>query len=201
MSANVTDSVTGDPREGLVAHPARSLAPALPTTADLRHGGDRISVCICTYKRPTLLAALLEALAVQVTDGSFQFDVVVIDNDVERSAEQVARHIARHAALAVTYDVESERNSSLARNRAVRNATGNLVAFIDDDECPGQDWLGQLHRTLRASGADGVLAPVLTAFPPEAPQWLQKGAFSRASATRAGTTIGPSDARTGNGFC
>ena len=159
---------------------------------------DRISVCICTYKRPALLAALLDALAAQVTDASFAFDVVVVDNDLRRSSEEVVRSVAGRSTMAVTYDAEPERNISMARNRAIQHATGNLVAFIDDDERPGRDWLRQLHQTLRDSGADGVLAPVIPDFPPEAPQWLRDGRVFDRKRHATGCRIGAGDARTGN---
>ena len=53
--------------------------------------------------------------------------------------------------------------------------SGNLVAFIDDDECPVGDWLAQLFKTLKRYGADGVLGPVVPDFPTAAPAWLKKG--------------------------
>lgn len=159
---------------------------------------DRISVCVCTFQRPTLLGNLLEALAVQVTDASFGFDVVVVDNDVSQSSKDVVRGFASRAPIAVSYDCEPERNISLTRNRAIQNATGNLVAFIDDDECPGREWLRDLLRTFRDYGADGVLAPVIPEFPPEAPRWLRDGRVFHRRRYATGSRIGSGDARTGN---
>jgi succinoglycan biosynthesis protein ExoM len=158
---------------------------------------DRISVCVCTFKRPVLLAKLMEALAAQVTGAAFDFDVVVVDNDLNRSSQEVVRTFASRVRT-VTYDVEPERNISLTRNRAIQRATGNLIAFIDDDECPGRDWLRHLHQTLRHSGADGVLAPVIPDFPPEAPHWLRDGRVFDRKRHATGSRIGAGDARTGN---
>jgi len=159
--------------------------------------GDWISVCVCTYKRPELLARLPDALVGQVTGGAFGFDVIVVDNDAGRSSAGAAS-AAAGAAARIVYDVEPERNISLARNRAVRHAGGNLVAFIDDDECPGPEWLARLHATLAASHADGVLGPVLPDFPAEAPAWLRHGRVFHRKRYVTGSHIGPGDARTGN---
>jgi glycosyltransferase involved in cell wall biosynthesis len=159
---------------------------------------DRITVCICTFKRAVLLEELLDAVAAQVSDGSFTFDVVVIDNDVARSAKPVVDHFAQVAGVSVTYDCEPERNISKARNRAVALATGAFVAFIDDDERPVPDWLMSLHRCRVESGADGVLGPVVADFPSGAPAWLSKGRFFERPRHRTGTRITASDARTGN---
>src|SRR6266540_2958417 len=100
-----------------------------------------ISVCICTFKRPELLKRLLEKLAAQRTDGLFSYSVVVVDNDRCQSAQQVVQAFRKGSDLDVHYHTEPEQNIALARNRAVENATGDFVAFIDDDEFPETDWL------------------------------------------------------------
>ena len=48
---------------------------------------DHISVCICTFKRPEMLAKALESVISQVTASEFSYEVVVVDNDSQRSAE------------------------------------------------------------------------------------------------------------------
>jgi succinoglycan biosynthesis protein ExoM len=159
---------------------------------------DHVSVCICTFRRPELLRRLLDAIASQRRDARFSFDVVVVDNDAGRSAESLVRELASRTDLEAIYDVEPHRNISLARNRAVRNASGNLVAFLDDDECPVQDWLVRLYDTWRTSGADGVLGPVVPDYPPEAPAWLTAGRFFDRRRLPTGAPISARDGRTGN---
>jgi succinoglycan biosynthesis protein ExoM len=160
---------------------------------------DRISVCICTFKRPVQLAALLERLSAQCSEPAFSFDVVVVDNDRDRSAEPIVRAFAdRYPEPAVVFDCEAERNISLARNRAIRSATGNLVAFIDDDERPEPDWLQRLHASLMRHAADGVLGPVVPDFPPESPAWLKRGRVFHRRRYTTGTPIQDGDGRTGN---
>jgi len=170
--------------------PATKLPADAPT--------DRVSVCICTYRRPERLRELLDALAGQIVDGSFTYDVVVVDNDRDRSAESCVREFQQRGALQLIYDCEPEQNISLTRNRAIRNATGNVIAFIDDDEVPVTGWLGQLHRTMVAHAADGALGPVLPDFPPAAPAWLKRGRFFDRRRLATGTPIAAGDARTGN---
>jgi len=159
---------------------------------------DLISVCVCTFKRPSLLLKLLNALRDQSTHNLFSFEVVVVDNDALRSAEEVVRCVSHDAQISFRYSCEPERSISLTRNRAIRCAMGNLIAFIDDDECPDQSWLYRLRETYEASQADAVMAPVLPEFPPEAPPWLSKAGVFRRRRFQTGTRIGPDDARTGN---
>lgn len=159
---------------------------------------DRVSVCICTFKRPQLLLTLLEALEQQADNDAFAFDVVIVDNDATRSSESVVSAFAQRSRRAVHYDCEPERNISLTRNRAVRNATGNLVAFIDDDEQPVREWLVRLYHAMRQASADGALGPVLPEFPAEAPGWLKRGRVFERRRHATGDRISAKDARTGN---
>src|SRR4051794_26850893 len=96
-----------------------------------------ISVCICTYKRPELLQQLLKELACQETQGAFTFDVVIADNDADESARPVVDHwVSTRSDMAVAYCVAPQQNIALARNAAIKHATGDFVAFFDDDQLP-----------------------------------------------------------------
>ena len=165
------------------------------TTAPVQ---DRISVCICTFRRPALLDRLLCALERQIADEAFIFDVVVVDNDAERTAESTVGAARQRGIIDVRYDCEPEQNISLTRNRAVRNATGTLIAFIDDDEAPVPGWLAALYGTLNTYSADGVLGPVIAEFAPGTPEWIQRGPFFQRRRLATGTAISAKDARTGN---
>ena len=94
-----------------------------------------VSVCICTFRRPALLGNLLHKLVGQETQGLFTYSVVIADNDRAQSAKEIVAECAT-LDLSVKYCHEPEQNIALARNRALENATGDFVAFIDDDEFP-----------------------------------------------------------------
>jgi succinoglycan biosynthesis protein ExoM len=158
-----------------------------------------ISVCVCTYKRPDLLATLLRKLEQQESEDLFEYSVVVVDNDCLESARQIVESFALHSQMRSEYHVEPRQNISLARNRAIENATGDLLAFIDDDEFPGRYWLLSLHRALNEFGADVILGPVKPYFEFEPPQWITRGGFCEREAFPTGTRIYSSKhTRTGN---
>lgn len=159
---------------------------------------DHISVCICTFHRPELLSEALAGVVRQITESAFTFEIVVVDNDHRRSAEKIVRLMQGSNATPIIYDCEPEQNIALARNRAIQSATGNLIAFIDDDEVPVETWLIRLYRTMSDCTADGVLGPVLPVFPPEAPQWLKKGNIFNRRRFPTGTGLTVRDTRTGN---
>jgi len=157
-----------------------------------------ISVCICTYKRPALIGKLLEHLERQNTSGEFTFSVVVTENSTDRDAEAVVARWSRNSEVEASYWVEPERNIARARNTAIRYARGDFVAFIDDDELPGDDWLLTLYRTCEGYGVAGVLGPVLPRYESGAPTWVAKsGLFDRPSHA-TGFKLTSNQTRTGN---
>ena len=157
-----------------------------------------ISVCICTFKRPELLSRLLLALNKQVTQNRFTYSVVVADNDKEQSARAAVEDYARTASIRATYCAEPRQNIALVRNCALEHAEGDFIAFIDDDEVPGDDWLARLFGAMQSSGADGILGPVDPYFDDAPPAWVKKGRFFERPSHPAGYKLSWAECRTGN---
>ena len=157
-----------------------------------------ITVCVCTYKRPDLLRRLLLELGRQETRGQISYSIVVADNDRRCSAKDVVIEFTEMSSLAVTYCVETEQNVALARNRALEHATGDYVAFIDDDEFPPADWLLVMLNACEQFQVDGTLGPVRPFFDAPPPAWLVKSRLCERPEHRTGTRLHWRDTRTGN---
>lgn len=159
---------------------------------------EHICVCICTYKRPKLLSRLLEELTKQVTGELFTYSIVVVDNDKLRSAEAGVSAFAASSSIPVRYCVEPEQSIPMARNKAVENASGDYVAFIDDDEFPAENWLLNLLKACRQYNVDGAVGPVNCHFDEKPPKWIVKGKFWQRPTFPTGLVIDGNKGRTGN---
>lgn len=159
---------------------------------------NHISVCICTYKRPTFLRRLLTELGNQETGGRFTYSIVVADNDGLRSAEPLVSEFAATSNIAVKYCVEPHQSIALARNKAVQNTTGDYIAFIDDDELPDRNWLLSLFAACDKYGVDGVLGPVKPSFGDGVPRWIVKGRFFDRPWYETGFVLACGQTRSGN---
>lgn len=157
-----------------------------------------ISVCICTYQRPTMLAQLLRQLCLQQTGELFTYSIVVADNDRQETARPVVQEFSSTAPIPVRYCVEPEQNIAKVRNQSVTNAFGDFVAFIDDDEEPTAEWLLHLFREIESSGADGVLGPVLPRFLTPPPEWIIRGNIFLRHSLPTGTWLRWDQTRSGN---
>jgi glycosyltransferase involved in cell wall biosynthesis len=145
-----------------------------------------------------LLRRLLAALTTQITDALFTYSIVVADNDSDESAHPVVKEFTCTGPTPVTYCVEPIKNIALVRNKAIEFAEGECIAFIDDDECPAQDWLLSLFRAYKQSGADGILGPVKPYFESEPPKWVIKGRFFERPDHDNGYQLKWAECRTGN---
>ena len=150
---------------------------------------NRISVCICTYRREATLARLLRMLAVQETKNLFEVSVVVVENDAHAPSKDVVLRLGRELGLQIIYEVEPIRTIPAARNHALRLADGNFIAMIDDDEFPPPNWLLTMYRAMQTFEVDGVLGPVRPFFEQQPPTWLTKADFSGAPAYPTGTLL------------
>jgi succinoglycan biosynthesis protein ExoM len=138
-------------------------------------------------------------LEVQQTGELFNYSVVIVDNDRDESARQIVEHYAAQAKIVTKYYVEPEQNIALARNKAVENAEGDFIAFIDDDEFPDGDWLLNLFKAFHQYHADGVLGPVRPYFEIDPPPWIVKGKLCERESFQSGTILfDASQTRTGN---
>ena len=164
----------------------------------MNNNKDHISVCLCTYKRPDLLTRLLRELQNQETDNLFTYSIVVVDNDHNQSAKNTVAASKKKTSIAIKYYYELEQNIALARNKAVKNAKGNFIAFIDDDEFSANNWLLNLYKAYNKFKADGVLGPVKPHFDGNPPDWLIRGKFCERKSHNTGTVLHWDDTRTGN---
>jgi GT2 family glycosyltransferase len=95
-----------------------------------------ISVVLCTFDRPALLAQALRSLL--LLDYPL-FEIVVVDNDpASGAAEPVVRALSDPRIRVVA---EPRRGLARARNTGVLAASHELVAFTDDDVLIDSYWL------------------------------------------------------------
>ncbi|MEW6386383.1 MAG: glycosyltransferase [Thermodesulfobacteriota bacterium] len=113
------------------------LAPGRPQPAS-------VTVAICTRDRPDLLAKCLAHLLPQrlTEEGEARFEVLVIDN--APADEQTRVSVAGREG--VRYVVEAKPGLDFARNRAMAEAQGELLAFLDDDVIVDPHWFDGLRE-------------------------------------------------------
>ena len=138
-----------------------------------------ISVCMCTYRRSHVVETL-KSLDQQVLPDGVELEVVVVDNDESAFARNLVLNQAKKMAIPVVYAQETAKNIAKARNKTIAKASGEWLAFIDDDEVADSQWIKHLLVTAETFEADVVFGRVISLYPANTPQWVIKsGAFER----------------------
>lgn len=97
------------------------------------------TVAVCTRDRPDDLRRCLESLLAMPDDGQ---ELIVVDN---APSDQRTRDLVA-AFPRVRYLREDRPGITAARNRAMREARGAVVAFTDDDAVVDPGWLRAIVR-------------------------------------------------------
>lgn len=103
----------------------------------------KVSVIICTYKRPQLIKRAVQ----RVLDQTFKdFEIVIIDDSPDDETEKATKSFNDQR---IKYTRNKVRRGFIAcRNQAVRKSNPNsqYIAFLDDDD----EWLPQfLEKTIK----------------------------------------------------
>jgi GT2 family glycosyltransferase len=110
----------------------------------------RISVVVCSYNGSRTIRECLEGVA-RIDYPNYEV-VVVDDGSTDATAE-----------IADEFDVRlirtPQRGLSNARNTGMRAATGEIVAYLDDDAWPDPHWLTYLAETFERSGCAAAGGP------------------------------------------
>ncbi|MDX2974521.1 glycosyltransferase family 2 protein [Kribbella solani] len=109
----------------------------------------QVSVVVPTVGRSDL-SGVLDALAAQ--DDAPPFEIIVaVDGDSEPDFGGIRLH--PHCSRLVLVQLAVPQGVSVARNRAVEQAHGALIGFLDDDTVPKEDWLKRLQVNLSGEHA------------------------------------------------
>lgn len=120
----------------------------------------RISVIIPTQRRPEGLETAARSILRQTGIDPERLELVVADNDLIPSAHALVMQLSLEAPFLVAYVHEPEPGVANARNAAMARATGELIAFLDDDEEAPEGWLIALLAAQEQFSADVVFGPV-----------------------------------------
>lgn len=151
------------------------------------------TVAICTANRAALLAGTLDAL-IPALDPR-RSEVLVVDNGSTDDTPRLLRETAASTVAAGRQSdffraVREERAGlSAARNRAVREARGEILLFLDDDALPEPGWLEGYLAAFRDPRVGAAGGPVEPLFDGALPSWLDSRFLPYLSAWNRGPEV------------
>jgi glycosyltransferase involved in cell wall biosynthesis len=132
----------------------------------------KITVILCTYNRCASLADSLHSVAASVVPADVDWEILVVDNNSKDQTRDVIEGFCRQYPGRFRYVSETRQGLSNARNAGIREARGDVLAFVDDDVLVDPAWLHNLTSAMedsRWAGAGGRIRPEQGFSPPA---WL-----------------------------
>jgi len=136
--------------------------------------GTSLTVALCTHNHKERLGRALRGVAQLVAPGC-PWELLIVDNaSTDGTSQLVMTSDWRMPGMNVRVVREEKLGLSNARNRAIEEATGEYIVFMDDDESPDPHWLGAYERIILAERPDALGGRIEVMFEDgRRPTWLQ----------------------------
>lgn len=148
----------------------------------------KITVAIPTHNRHQTLALTLASLAALKRAPEVELECLVVDNNSTDATPAVVEDFGRTAPFKTRHVFEPRQGSSFARNRAIHEAGGEMIFFIDDDVIVEPDWAAELLAEIRRRNLDAVCGMVLARWQAPPPRWLGAEVYGKLAVHPQSTT-------------
>jgi glucosyl-dolichyl phosphate glucuronosyltransferase len=133
----------------------------------------KVTVAICTHNRSGLLNQTLTKLQQLHIPCGVSWELLVINNCCTDDTDEVIRNHRNRLPVRCLH--EGQPGLSAARNRALSEATGDLILWTDDDVLVDAEWLAEYYRAAQqwpdAAFFGGTVEPMFAVDPPV---WIQR---------------------------
>ncbi|MCS6776669.1 MAG: glycosyltransferase, partial [Chthonomonadaceae bacterium] len=128
----------------------------------------RVSVIVITLNRPDYVRRCLECLRAQVPPPD---EIVVVDASTD---DRTARVVAEFAAVKYLRNPDGFGRMTTSRNLGIKEATGDILAFVDDDAFAHPGWLAALRAGFQDPQVGAVGGRALNHRPGEETEGVQQ---------------------------
>ena len=129
------------------------------------------SVIVCTHNRAAILTDCVDSLLTQTIDKS-RFEIIIVDNNSTDNTEEIAKDFVKNNSN-IKYLQEKTVGYSAPRNCGWKNALGNIVAYIDDDEIAAPDWLESIEKAFQIEEKPDIIGGIyLIKYDKIPPDWF-----------------------------
>jgi len=130
-----------------------------------------LTVMVCTHNRAGRLRDALHSLEAQSLSPD-RFEVLVVDNASTDETAAVIQQYAARGRIDVRFVREPELGLDAARNRGVREARGEVLAFLDDDARARADWAAEVLKGFERHDAPILGGRVDLLWEADRPDWF-----------------------------
>jgi glycosyltransferase involved in cell wall biosynthesis len=116
-----------------------------------------ISVIICTHNRALSLKHTLQSIMEMTVPESLRWELLIIDNNSTDDTWNISQEFIKTSALEMKYFLEKNQGLANARNRGIREAHGQIIAFTDDDCIVDRLWMASIRKEFSLDSSISVV--------------------------------------------
>lgn len=94
-----------------------------------------VSIIVPVYNEESNIKFLIESL-LNLNYPKHKYEIIIVDNNSKDKTVEIIKEFQQVRCL-----FEKKQSSCISRNKGIREAKGNILAFIDGDCIPDKDWL------------------------------------------------------------
>jgi len=137
----------------------------------------KVSIIIASYNKKDYILNAIDSLYNQTISKDL-YEVIVVDNN---STENIRGTIMKYLypnrdtvkRFNFKYLEEENQGSSFARNKGAKFASGELLAFMDDDAIANKDFVERIIKFFNAfKSADALGGRIIPKYIPLKPKWM-----------------------------
>jgi len=131
----------------------------------------RLTIIICTYNRAKCLESALKSLIKQFGNSNY-FEIIVIDNNSQDDTKNIIKKYLNKLSF-LKYIFEPKQGLSYARNRGIKEANSEYIAFLDDDAITCPNWVKLAYEIIDFKKPDIFGGPMYPYYEDKKPKWYK----------------------------
>jgi glycosyltransferase involved in cell wall biosynthesis len=118
------------------------------------------TIAIPTYNGENRLPKVLEKLQAQEGIEHLNWEIIIVDNNSSDGTVKLVEEYQQNwqYSAPLRYCLEIEQGAAFARHRAVIEAKGEIIGFLDDDNLPYPTWILEAYKFTQEYPQAGAIA-------------------------------------------
>jgi glycosyltransferase involved in cell wall biosynthesis len=132
-----------------------------------------ISIIICTHNRENLLRNVLQSIADIDAPEGCSLELIVADNASTDNTRSLIDTFNGNGKFHVKTLFESKLGKTFALNRAIKNASGDILVFVDDDHIVIKEYLQIIYKIVQENSLFNLFCGrILPKWDGTEPSWV-----------------------------
>ena len=117
------------------------------------------TVAIPTYNGANRWPLVLEKLRSQINIENISWEVIIVDNNSSDNTSKIVQDYQSRFSefVSIRYLFEPQQGAAFARLKAIKEAKGTYIGFLDDDVLPEKNWIYAAYSFCQAHPQAGAV--------------------------------------------